>query len=117
MGVKKISSKELSERLNNGQQVFILDVRAEEKINDFQIKHPSVENKNIDKSQFLNEQEIKNEVLSSLPKNTEILIVCTTGNSANKVAEKLASEGFQTSVLEGGVTSWKERIEVEKNQN
>lgn len=106
MSVQKISSKELSERLKNGQQVFMLDVRAEEKINDFQIKHPNIENKNIDKNQFLNEKEMKDDVLSSLPKDTEILIVCTTGNSAKKVAEKLALEGFQTSVLEGGVSSW-----------
>ncbi|WP_028400234.1 rhodanese-like domain-containing protein [Ectobacillus panaciterrae] len=110
MSIQNISPETLLERVDNGQSVLILDVRSEEKMNAFQINHPNITTMALEKKLFLDEAHIKPDALSSLPVNSEILVVCSTGNSAKKVAQKLSSEGYQTSVLEGGVTSWREHI-------
>jgi rhodanese-related sulfurtransferase len=113
MSKNKITTKELLEKLDKGESVTILDVRSNDKIENFQITHPNIENVNIEKTQFLNEDEINPDVLTTLSNSSEMVIVCTTGNSANKVAEKLEESGIKVTVLEGGVTSWKEQIEKE----
>lgn len=117
MSVNKISSEELLKRLDNGQSVTVLDVRSSDKIADYHINHPKITSLAVEKKLFLGDNTIDSEVLSGLPKNSEIILVCTTGNSASRVAAVLYSEGFQTTVLEGGVTSWRELSSLEKENS
>ncbi|MGE8204677.1 rhodanese-like domain-containing protein [Heyndrickxia sp. NPDC080065] len=45
-----------------------------------------------------------------LPKHEEIVVTCTTGNSAMKCASILAEKDYKVTVLAGGLTAWKEYL-------
>lgn len=108
---KKISPYQLAEKMKSEKEsVYIVDVRAKEKYDNYHIK----ESINIPKTFIFEHDE---ETLSHLPKDKEVIVTCTTGNSASKCAGILTEKGYNVTVLEGGVTSWKEleeRIPKEK---
>ena len=110
MTIKKISPKELHERLKNNEKVLLLDVRAEEKYNEFHIKEPQIQSVNIPKTNIFAMEETRENLHLSLPKDQEIVVTCTTGNSAGKCANILDSRDYQVIVLEGGLTAWKEYL-------
>jgi len=99
---KKITPKELHERLQSGEKVLLLDVRGEEKYNEFHIK----ESRNLPKNVIFQLEE-KEDARLSLPKDQEIIVTCTTGNSASKCAAILNTHDYHVTVLDGGLTAWK----------
>lgn len=101
--MKTILPKELNEKLKL-EEVFILDVRAEEKFAQEHIANSI----NIPKTYIFDLQEQNIESIANLPKDKEIIVTCTTGNSAKKCANILSEKGYQVTVLEGGLTAWKE---------
>ncbi|WP_066288136.1 rhodanese-like domain-containing protein [Bacillus sp. FJAT-29937] len=103
--MKTMTASELAEKLTKNEEVCILDVRSSEKYNAYHIDNENVRSLNIEKSNIFTFNE---EVVSSLPKNQEIIVTCTTGNSARKCADILSEKGFDVTVLSGGVTAWKE---------
>lgn len=48
------------------------------------------------------------DALNGLPKGREVVVTCTTGNSAAKCAKILDSLGYQVKILDGGLTAWNE---------
>lgn len=110
MTVKKITPEELFQKMENQENILLLDVRAEEKYNNFHIKSSSINNLNIYKSDIFELEENKEEIIHSLPNDKEIIITCTTGNSATKCANILSEREYNVAVLEGGITAWKEYI-------
>jgi rhodanese-related sulfurtransferase len=112
MTVKTISAEELYERVNNKKETVLLDVRAEEKYKDYHIQDANIENINIHKAGILSEQ--KADAIHDLPKEKEIIVTCTTGNSAGKCARILADMDYDVVVLEGGITAWKQYLETKR---
>jgi len=112
MTIKKISPEELFERMNNQEKLVLLDVRAEEKYNDYHIEHSSIENLNINKNDIFNLVENKEDAITLLPNKKEIIVTCTTGNSATKCATILSEKEYDVTVLEGGITAWKEFLKT-----
>ncbi len=112
MTMNKISPEALYTRMNNQENIMLLDVRAEEKYNDFHISGFNIESININKTEILKleDQKLRDETIYSLPKNQEIIVTCTTGNSATKCANILSQYDYKVTVLEGGITSWKKYI-------
>jgi rhodanese-related sulfurtransferase len=47
-----------------------------------------------------------------LPKDKEIIVTCTTGNSATRCATILSEKDYHVVVLEGGITAWKNYVET-----
>ncbi|WP_227521536.1 rhodanese-like domain-containing protein [Bacillus alkalisoli] len=109
--IKKITVIELVKKVKE-EPTIILDVRAIEKYNTYHIQDDNVETINIPKTIILNESENKIDIQNFLPKHKEIIVTCTTGNSAMKCATILAENGYDVSVLDGGLTAWKERKET-----
>ncbi|HYK74876.1 MAG TPA: rhodanese-like domain-containing protein [Pseudoneobacillus sp.] len=109
MTIRKITVKELQEKMAKEKNVSLLDVRAEEK---FQESHIEGTTWNIPKTDIFNMEEGS---ISVLPKDQEIIITCTTGNSAAKCAEILSEKDYNVLVLEGGVTAWKELMSSSKS--
>jgi rhodanese-related sulfurtransferase len=104
--IQKITPKELHERLKNKQNTFVLDVRAEDKFKDYHLDNSY----NIPKS-FIFELEGNDEKeIKALPKHKEIVVTCTTGNSAMKCAKILSERDYKVTVLDGGITAWKEYL-------
>jgi rhodanese-related sulfurtransferase len=106
MTLKTITTKELHERIKGEDQIILLDVRAVEKYNEFHIEDPQLISLNIPKTEIFNLEE--GGVLSQLPKESPVVVTCTTGNSAAKCAKILDNLGYKVEVLEGGLTAWKE---------
>lgn len=109
MTLKRISPEELYRKMNNHEKLVLLDVRAEEKYSDFHIEGASVESINMNKIDIL---ESKENVMHTLPKGKEIIVTCTTGNSATKCASNLSDKEYDVVVLDGGITAWKKYLEA-----
>ncbi|PIC70338.1 hypothetical protein CSV77_09695 [Sporosarcina sp. P16b] len=111
--VKMITAEELFRKIQTEQALVLVDVRAEDKYNQFHIEANTVEDINVPKTEiFMLDDEVEN-VLPQLSKNREMIITCTTGNSATKCANILSSRDYDVTVLEGGITAWKEYISKE----
>ena len=96
--VKQISSQELTFLMNREQGVA-LDIRSEK---DFNTNH-------ILDAISLSNEKIKKNGFTSLEKHKEnpIIVVCSAGISAVKVANDLHKTGFsRVSVLKGGMGAW-----------
>ncbi len=112
MTLKKISPEELYEKMQNQEKIVLLDVRAEEKYNDYHIDNSSIESLNINKNDIFNLVEDKQGTISTLPKEKELIVTCTTGNSATKCATILSEREYDVTVLEGGITAWKKYLDT-----
>jgi rhodanese-related sulfurtransferase len=108
MTYRMISPKELYEKVKNGEKTYLLDVRAEEKFNEYHIEVPGMTTQNIPKKSILEGEEKRVEI----PNEGEVIVTCTTGNSAAKCAAILAEKDDNILVLEGGVTAWKEFLKT-----
>ncbi|WP_313799364.1 rhodanese-like domain-containing protein [Cytobacillus sp.] len=104
--MKIITAAELSSRQKKNEELFILDVRAEEKYNHSHIDGKHIHSVNINKKYIIDENNL--EKIPGLPKDKEIILTCTTGNSARKCAEILTKKDYNVTLLEGGITAWKE---------
>jgi glyoxylase-like metal-dependent hydrolase (beta-lactamase superfamily II) len=103
MAVQAISSTELHEKMNRGESVFILDVRNPEEYNDWKIEGKNITSINRPYFDFLDEDEKNYE---GLPKDTEIIVICAKGGSAQMVGEILDEKGYRVSYLREGMLEW-----------
>ncbi|MEK3886352.1 rhodanese-like domain-containing protein [Bacillus sp. FSL K6-3431] len=107
-----ITPKELNLKKEHNE-VCILDVRAEEKYEKEHIKLKNIHSINVPKSLIFN---LDDEQLPfTLPKDQEFVVTCTTGNSAKKCAAILENKGYNVTLLEGGISAWKEYHGKEEN--
>ena len=111
MDLKVISPEQLKKRMQEERQVLILDVRAADKYENEHIEGSVIESINIPKTVIFNLVNEEVSTIPGLPKNQEIIVTCTTGNSAKKCATILKDKNYNVTVLEGGITAWKEFME------
>jgi len=96
--IKQISTQDMTFLINR-QDGLVVDIRAEK---DFKANH-------IVDAKHLSTEKITDNDFSSLEKHKDkpIIVVCTAGMSAVKVANQLYKDGFtKTSLLKGGMNSW-----------
>ncbi|QOY35136.1 rhodanese-like domain-containing protein [Anaerobacillus isosaccharinicus] len=110
MPIRMISAAELREKLKKEENVFLLDVRAKEKFSQFHIEDPRLEVRNIVKTEIFKAEASTEDKIQFLPDDKEVIVTCTTGNSATKCAKILADKDYNVVVLEGGITAWKKLI-------
>ncbi|PIC67382.1 hypothetical protein CSV71_08280 [Sporosarcina sp. P21c] len=108
--VKTITAEQLYRKIKGEEALILVDVRAEDKYNHFHIKATNVEDINVPKTEIFSLEDKVEKVIPRLPKNSEIIITCTTGNSATTCANILSSRDYDVTVLEGGITAWKEYV-------
>lgn len=100
-GVQQIDVKQLAQKMQNGEDFILLDVREAfeleiSKLNKF-IHIP------------MNEIYEKHE---QLDKHKEIIVICRTGNRSNKVSAYLMNKGFSNvKNLAGGINAYAEEID------
>ncbi|ARD44580.1 rhodanese-like domain-containing protein [Colwellia sp. PAMC 21821] len=96
--IKQLSTQQMTFLINRESGV-VVDSRSEK---DFKAGHI------VDAVHLGNEKVTKND-FTSLEKHKDkpIIIVCSAGLSASKVANQLAKAGFtQVSILKGGMSAW-----------
>jgi len=96
--IKTISSFELKEKLERGEDIVILDIRDSEEVKRF---------KKIEDERVLHipQNELRKRY-SELPKDREIVIICQIGARSYEAYRFLSSRGFKCKVLDGGLTFW-----------
>lgn len=107
--MKTITPQELQKQLNSNT-CYVLDVRAEDKYQAEHITHANIKSKNIPKTTILNLTNEDTKPIKALPKDKNIIVTCTTGNSAQNCATVLEKKGYDVTVLEGGMTAWKQNL-------
>lgn len=110
MTLKKITPEQLFQKIRQKEPLTILDVRSQEKYNNFHMEGENIQSMNIHKTLVFELEDNKEKEIPSLPKKGEIIVVCTTGNSASACATILAGKDYDVAVLEGGLTAWKEYL-------
>ncbi|WP_281863589.1 MBL fold metallo-hydrolase [Planomicrobium okeanokoites] len=111
MTVKAMTAKEVARKVIENQPLFILDVRNGDAFADWKIEGGNIQYLNTPYFDLLDGVE---EVVSELPKDRDILVVCAKEGSSVMVAEMLDEEGVDAAYLEGGMKAWSEHLEPVK---
>ncbi|MFA1712716.1 MBL fold metallo-hydrolase [Peribacillus frigoritolerans] len=111
MAFKQMTAAEVSKKVINKTDLFILDVRNESDFNDWKIEGQNFEFLNIPYFDLLDGVE---EILDQIPANKEILVVCAKEGSSVMVAEMLSEAGLDVFYLKGGMKAWSEHLEPVK---
>ncbi len=111
MTVKMMTAHEVTQKVFNKEELFILDVRNEDAFEDWKIEGENFEYFNIPYFELLDGVE---EILEKIPSNKEILVVCAKEGSSVMVAEMLSEAGLTVSYLQGGMKAWSEHLEPVK---
>lgn len=93
----RISAEELYNRIQNGEDMFLLDVREPEEFSEGEI--PNVVNMPLGNL-------FEPDGISNIPKDKEIIIICRSGNRAMIASFALANEGYDFKILDGGMKAW-----------
>ncbi|MFJ7726266.1 MBL fold metallo-hydrolase [Neobacillus sp. NPDC097160] len=111
MTIHEMTSKEITKKVFNKEELFILDVRNESDFQDWKIEGENLNYLNVPYFDLLDGVE---EIIDKLPTNEEILVVCAKEGSSIMVAEMLSEEGLSVSYLKGGMKAWSEHLEPVK---
>ena len=111
MTVKTMTAKQVARKVIDNEPLFILDVRNGDAFADWKIEGGNIHYINIPYFDLLDGVE---EVVSELPKDRNILVVCAKEGSSVMVAEMLSEEDVDVAYLEGGMKAWSEHLEPVK---
>ncbi|MFE5318169.1 MBL fold metallo-hydrolase [Paenibacillus sp. NPDC056579] len=110
--IHKMTSKEVTRKILNNEELFILDVRNETDFMDWKIEGKSIEIINIPYFDLIDGVD---PALEKIPDGKEVLVVCAKEGSSIFVAKQIAQAGrSNVSYLEGGMKSWSEYLEPVK---
>ncbi|WP_096156707.1 MULTISPECIES: MBL fold metallo-hydrolase [Bacillus] len=109
---KLITAKELTEKVLNKENTFILDVRNETDFQDWKVEGENFEYLNVPYFELIDGIE---PIADKIPKDKEVVVICAKGGSAVFVAEQLAEAGFdRVSTSEDGMKAWSEHLHKAK---
>ncbi|WP_230128826.1 MBL fold metallo-hydrolase [Bacillus sp. CECT 9360] len=106
-----MTAKEVTKKVLNKEQLFILDVRNESDFIDWKIEGANFEYLNVPYFDLLDGVE---GILDKIPSNKEVLVVCAKEGSSIMVAEMLSDAGLAVSYFKGGMKAWSEYLEPVK---
>jgi glyoxylase-like metal-dependent hydrolase (beta-lactamase superfamily II)/rhodanese-related sulfurtransferase len=102
--VATIAPEALRERIEAGEDVFVLDARSEADFEEWRIEGETVEVVNYPYFELL--EEIPEDLREDLPEDRRITVLCAKGGSSELVAENLEAEGYEVEHLERGMKGW-----------
>ncbi|MBT2569952.1 MBL fold metallo-hydrolase [Planococcus sp. ISL-110] len=111
MTVTAMKASEVAKKVVNNEPLFILDVRNGDAFADWKIEGGNIQYLNTPYFDLLDGVE---EVVSDLPADRDVLVVCAKEGSSVMVAEMLSEEGVHAAYLEGGMKAWSEHLEPVK---
>lgn len=111
MTVTAMKASEVAKKVVNNEPFFILDVRNGDAFADWKIEGGNIQYLNRPYFDLLDGVE---EVVSELPTDRDVLVVCAKEGSSVMVAEMLSEEGVHAAYLEGGMKAWSEHLEPVK---
>jgi glyoxylase-like metal-dependent hydrolase (beta-lactamase superfamily II) len=106
-----MTAKEVTKKVFNKEELFILDVRNASDFADWKIEGENFDYLNVPYFDLLDGVE---GILDKIPSDKDVLVVCAKGRSSIMVAEMLSEAGLSVSSLEGGMKAWSEQLEPVK---
>jgi glyoxylase-like metal-dependent hydrolase (beta-lactamase superfamily II)/rhodanese-related sulfurtransferase len=106
----EIDAVKLKEKLDKGEDVFILDVRTPEEYEVWRLsynKHGKTPLIPIDRL-FMSQKMIADQI----PKDKEIITLCAHGNRSMMAAQMLSSIGYKVKSVRGGMGAWNQVYDV-----
>lgn len=102
-----VSPRALKQRLDDGEQITVLDTRKPAAYESWQITHPNATVTNVPFSEFLDDSgtEPAPEPPDGVPSGP-LVTTCAVGLSSEYVAEYLGAAGWEVAVLEEGMEGW-----------
>ena len=99
-GIPQLSVKQLKQRMDGGEDIFILDVREPYEYQIAQIGGKLIPQNDVPQR------------LADIPRDREIVVQCRSGARSQKIAEFLKQSGYQQVVnLAGGILAWSDEID------
>ncbi|PEJ59130.1 hypothetical protein CN692_06530 [Bacillus sp. AFS002410] len=111
MTVNTMTAKEVTKKIFNKEELFILDVRNETDFQDWKVEGENFDYLNVPYFDLLDGVD---EILGKIPSNKDVLVVCAKEGSSIMVAEMLSDAGLTVSYLKGGMKEWSEYLEPVK---
>ena len=102
--VESTTPETLKERIDNGEDVLILDVRSEDDFEEWHINSENAEIVNYPYFELLDG--IPEGLHGKLPDDRRITVLCAKGGSSEMVAEHLEADGYNVDHLERGMKGW-----------
>ena len=99
----------LRAKLENGEDVCVVDIRSEEEYEESHIENS--ENRPIREALLSGNVEEALTELNDLPDDEELVMVCDAGVASTETARQLQDQGKDASALDGGLNAWKESQE------
>ncbi|WP_462409429.1 MBL fold metallo-hydrolase [Neobacillus sp. Marseille-QA0830] len=111
MLVNVMTTKEVTKKVFNKEELFILDVRNESDFQDWKIEGHHFDYLNVPYYELLDGVE---DILEKIPADKEVLVVCAKEGSSVMVADMLSEAGLTVTYLKGGMKAWSEYLEPVK---
>jgi glyoxylase-like metal-dependent hydrolase (beta-lactamase superfamily II)/rhodanese-related sulfurtransferase len=108
----EIDVAKVKEKLDKGEDVFILDVRTPEEHNAWKFSYDRYQETPVIPIDRLVSSE--NIVSEQIPKDKEILTVCSHGNRSQMAAQVLSKMGYKVKNIKGGMAAWNQVYDVAK---
>lgn len=104
-----IDPEELQAKLENGEDVCVVDIRSEE---DYEENHiEDSENHPIRDALLSGNVEEALAALDDLPNDEELVMVCDAGVASTETARQLQEQGKDATALDGGLNAWEQSQE------
>ncbi|HEX2305141.1 MAG TPA: rhodanese-like domain-containing protein [Nitrososphaeraceae archaeon] len=107
---QEIEPTELKKKIDNQEDIYILDVRTPQEYETWKLSYDNHENPKlipVDRL-FLNDSNL----LKEIPKDKEIVTVCAHGNRSMMAARLLNQLGYNAKSVRGGMASWNKVYDV-----
>ncbi|QGA84484.1 Rhodanese domain protein / beta-lactamase domain protein (plasmid) [Halomicrobium sp. LC1Hm] len=114
--VSSVAPKTLKDRIDDGEDVTLLDARMQSDYEEWRIDGENVTSINVPYFEFLDD-EIDDSVLDRIPDDREVTVLCAKGGASEYVAGTLVEQGYDVDHLEDGMNGWAsiyEAVEVER---
>lgn len=108
MAVHVMTAKEVTKKVFNKEELFILDVRNASDFEDWKIEGENFAYLNVPYFELLDGVDT---IIDQIPTAKEVLVVCAKEGSSIMIAEMLSEAGITVSYLKGGMKAWSEHLE------
>ncbi|ADG05372.1 MBL fold metallo-hydrolase [Kyrpidia tusciae] len=101
--VFSISTDELYRRIEQGEPIFLLDVRNTDEYSNWKIEGPNVQSINVPYFDFMEDED---KAVSQVPKDKDLVVICAHQGSSAYVADVLDRRGYRAVYVQGGMAAW-----------
>lgn len=106
----EIDAEMLKEKLDRGEDVFILDVRTQAEHEAWKLSYDKYNETPVIPIDDLSSS--SNQIAKQIPKDKEIVTVCAHGMRSQMAAQMLSKMGYNVKSIKGGMAAWNQVYDV-----